>query len=134
MLHHVEINVADLQTTRKFYDALLPDLGYKLYQEWPEGFSYRHEAAYIVFVQTEKAFLHKGYHRKAIGLNHLAFHAEFRNQVDKLTEKMRRNGVRILYEDRHPYAGGPDYYALFIEDPDRLKIEIAAPEDSATMV
>lgn len=133
MLHHVEINVADLQTTRKFYDALLPDLGYKLYQEWPEGFSYRHGAAYIVFVQTEKAFLHKPYHRKAIGLNHLAFHAASRNQVDELTEKMSRNGVRILYEDRHPYAGGPNYYALFIEDPDRLKIEIAAPEESATM-
>lgn len=24
------------------------------------------------------------------------------------------------------YAGGPDYYALFFEDPDRIKVELVA--------
>ncbi|WKA54303.1 VOC family protein [Planococcus shixiaomingii] len=128
MLHHVEINASDLLVTREFYDALLPDLGYELYQEWPLGFSYKYGATYLVFVQTEAAFIHSGYHRKATGLNHLAFHAESRRQVDELTDKMRRRNARMLYKDRHPYAGGPQYYALFVEGPDRLKIEIVAPE------
>lgn len=128
MLHHVEINVSDLTKAREFYESFLPDLGYKLYQEWPEGFSYRMGKAYVVFVQTEEAFLPEGYHRKATGLNHLAFHADSRGHVDALTEKARKMGFRILYEDRHPFAGGPDYYAVFIEAPDRMKFEIVSPE------
>lgn len=128
MLHHVEINASDLRATREFYDVLLPELGYTIHQEWPQGFSYKYGSTYLVFVQTEKEFLHKGFHRKATGLNHLAFHAESRMQVDELTGKLKGMGVKVLYEDRHPYAGGSHYYALFVEGPDRLKIEIVAPE------
>ena len=43
---------------------------------------------------------------------------------DELTEKLRRRGITILYEDRHPFAGGSDYYAVFFEDPDRIKVEV----------
>lgn len=34
MLHHVEIYVSNLETSRAFYDFLLTKLGYSLYQEW----------------------------------------------------------------------------------------------------
>jgi len=30
----------------------------------------------------------------------------------------------ILYADRHPHAGGPDSYAVFFEDPERIKVEL----------
>ncbi|MGO1060805.1 VOC family protein [Planococcus sp. FY231025] len=72
--------------------------------------------------------MHLPYHRKASGLNHLAFRADSRSEVDRLAEKMRLSDVPMLYEDRYPFAGGPDHYAVFLEDPDRLKIEIAAGE------
>lgn len=100
-------------------------MGYTLYQDWPDGFSYRQGDGYIVFVQTPEEFLSAGFHRKAAGLNHLAFHATSASKVDAITEEMRQSGVKILYEDRHPYAGGNETYAVFMEDPDRLKIEIA---------
>lgn len=128
MIHHIEINVKSLQRSREFYSMLLPDLGYELYQDWPEGFSFKNGSSYIVFVQTEKPYLHLPYHRKASGLNHLAFWADSRSEVDRLAGKMRLSGVPMLYEDRYPFAGGPDHYAVFLEDPDRLKIEIAAGE------
>jgi uncharacterized protein len=38
--------------------------------------------------------------------------------------------VHILYEDRHPHAGGPDCYAVYFEDPDRMKVELDAPDES----
>lgn len=41
MLHHVEIYVSDLETSRAFYDFLLTKLGYSLYQEWDKGLSYK---------------------------------------------------------------------------------------------
>lgn len=128
MIHHIEINVKSLQKSREFYCMLLPELGYELYQDWAEGFSYRQGLSYIVFVQTEEPYLHLPYHRKASGLNHLAFWADSRSEVDRLARKLRLSGAPMLYEDRYPFAGGQGHYAVFLEDPDRLKIEIAAGE------
>lgn len=128
MIHHIELNVTDLEISRKFYDTLFPVLGYSLFQEWTGGFSYRKGKEYIVFVQTPADFLEAGYHRKAAGLNHIAFHASSPLEVDAITEKMRQSGASILYQDRHPYAGGNETYAVFMEDPDRLKIEVAVSE------
>ncbi|WP_026569338.1 MULTISPECIES: VOC family protein [Sediminibacillus] len=128
MLHHVEINVTDVKRSRKFWGWLLEELGYSLYQEWENGFSYKENRTYLVFVQVQEQFRDAGYHRSRVGLNHLAFHAESREHVDRMTEKLERRQVPILYQDRHPFAGGDDYYAVFFEDPDRIKVELAAPE------
>ena len=128
MLHHVEMNVSNLKESRSFYDFLLPELGYTLYQEWEKGFSYIYDATYLVFVQTEEKYAETAYHRGRTGLNHLAFHGESRKQVDDLTKQLINRGITILYKDRHPYAGGSQYYAVFFEDPDRFKLEIVAPE------
>lgn len=40
---------------------------------------------------------------------------------------LRWAGYALLYEDRYPYAGGPGYYAMYGEDPDRIKVEVVAP-------
>ena len=127
LIHHIEIYVADLQRSTDFWGWFLHELGYELYQEWKEGKSFRLGDTYLVFVQTEDRFKDIPYHRCATGLNHLAFHAASREEVDEMTEKLSGRGVSILYKDRHPYAGGKDYYAVFFEDPDRIKVEFVAP-------
>jgi len=127
MFHHVEINVSNLQKSAEFWGWLLGYLGYEPYQNWPTGLSWRKGGMYIVLVQTESDYLEPRYHRKCTGLNHLAFHAESRQQVDELANLLRTMGSHALYEDRHPYAGGAEHYAVFFEDPDRLKVEVVAP-------
>lgn len=127
-LHHVEIYVSNLKTSVQFWSWLLCEkLGYREYQKWNQGASYLCENTYIVFVQTEDRFLNNSYHRCNIGLNHLAFHASTKTQVDQLTIELKEKGCRMLYEDRYPHAGGADSYAVFFEDPDRIKVEIVAP-------
>jgi catechol 2,3-dioxygenase-like lactoylglutathione lyase family enzyme len=126
-LHHVEIYVSDLARSKAFWGWLLPYLGYREYQSWDKGISYLLDSTYIVFVQTEERFQNVSYHRCRTGLNHLAFHASSVEEVDKLTELLRARGMTILYEEKHPHAGGPDSYAVFFEDPDRIKVEIVAP-------
>lgn len=124
MLHHIELYVKDLNKSIAFWGWLLEELGYKEYQKWPQGISYIFEKSYIVFVQVEDKYLEVPYHRCRAGLNHLAFYGGTNAFVDEMTVKLRMRGVTILYEDKHPYAGGPDYYAVFFEDPDRMKVEI----------
>ena len=31
---------------------------------------------------------------------------------------------QLLYDDHYPHAGGPDHHALYLEDPDGIKIEL----------
>jgi catechol 2,3-dioxygenase-like lactoylglutathione lyase family enzyme len=127
MLHHVEIYVSNLTRTIEFWGWLLMELGYEEYQKWESGISWKYQDTYLVFVQAEERFLDIPYHRSRVGLNHLAFHAKSREQVDEMTGKLKEKGVYILYLDKHPHAGGPDYYAVYFEDPDRIKVELVAP-------
>lgn len=127
-LHHVEVNVSDLNEAKNFYKWFLNELGYELYQEWKQGFSMKLNETYIVFVQTEDRFLENEYHRKQVGLNHLAFSVENKKAVDEWTIRLKSKGYNILYEDRHPYAGGQKHYAVYFEAPDRIKIELVASE------
>ncbi|GLG01227.1 hypothetical protein Alches_12660 [Alicyclobacillus hesperidum subsp. aegles] len=126
-LHHIEIYVSDLQRSAEFWGWFLPELGFEPFQEWDEGRSWKLNDTYLVFVQAKRKHLDIPYNRCRVGLNHLAFHADSRQQVDDLTEKVRAKGMTILYEDRHLYAGGANHYALFFEDPDRIKVEVVAP-------
>ncbi|QOY38612.2 VOC family protein [Anaerobacillus isosaccharinicus] len=127
MIHHIEIYVSNLKNSIEFWGWLLEDLGYNVYQNWELGQSWKRDETYIVFVQTEERFLDTPYHRCRVGLNHLAFHARSKQHVDDVTEKLKAMGRTILYEDKHPYAGGENYYAVFFEDPDRMKVELVGP-------
>ncbi|PXW91837.1 catechol 2,3-dioxygenase-like lactoylglutathione lyase family enzyme [Streptohalobacillus salinus] len=127
MLHHIELYVSNLSASLEFWGWLLETLNYQPYQSFTGGQSWKLNDTYLVFVEAEEAYKTPPYHRKQIGLNHLAFHAASRTQVDLITEALRAKGYQILYQDQHPYAGGPDYYAVFVEDPDRIKVEIVAP-------
>lgn len=128
VLHHVELYVSDLKKTKEFWGWLLGVLGYEVYQSWEQGISYKLGATYLVFVQVEQRFDDVAYHRCRAGINHLAFHGESRAFVDEITMQLRKRGVTILYEDAHPYAGGADYYAVYFEDVNRMKVEIVADE------
>ncbi|WP_370469431.1 VOC family protein [Egicoccus halophilus] len=125
-MHHLELYVADLERSVAFWGWLLPELGYEVYQEWDEGISFRLGTAYLVFVQAPRP--ERGADRRGVGLNHLAFRVRDRADVDRLTDAVRARGCRVLYEDRHPLAGGPEHYALFCEDPDGLKVELVSAD------
>lgn len=127
LIHHIEINVSKLEASINFWGWFLEELGYRPFQEWNQGKSWRLGDTYIVFVQTKEKYLNVPYHRSRTGLNHLAFHADSREEVDQFTRRLEERGVTILYRDKHPFAGGDDYYAVYFEDPDRIKVELAAP-------
>ncbi|MRH44631.1 hypothetical protein GH741_18450 [Aquibacillus halophilus] len=132
MIHHVELYVSNLKQSTQFWGWLLNELGYQLYQEWDQGISWKYQDTYLVFVQAKEKHLKAGFHRARVGLNHLAFHAKSKEQVDALTNELKYKGINILYHDRHPYAGGKNHYAVYFEDPDRIKVELVAPNNGTS--
>ena len=129
MLHHVEIYVSDLERSIAFWTPFMAQLGYEA-DRWPGGMNYvRGDGAYLCFLPAPAEHVAAGYHRKRVGLNHLAFRGESREHVDRIREWARAAGHALLYDERYPFASGPGYYAVFCEDPDRIKVEVVAPAE-----
>lgn len=128
MIHHVELYVSDLERSIHFWTPFTALLGYTP-DRWSGGINYVRgdDDPYLCLVPAPAAHLAAGYHRQRVGLNHLAFRGESRAQVDRVADWVLATGNVLLYADRHPHAGGPDYYAVFCEDPDRIKLEVVAP-------
>ena len=130
MLHHVEIYVSDLERSIAFWTPFLEQLGYAP-DRWPGGMNYLKDGqAYLCFLPAPAEHLDAGYHRKRVGLNHLAFTGDSRAHVDELAAWAKSAGHAVLYESEYPFASGPGYYALYCEDPDRIKVEVVAPSEA----
>jgi catechol 2,3-dioxygenase-like lactoylglutathione lyase family enzyme len=128
MLHHVELYVSDLERAVEFWSPFMEKLGYEA-EPWSGGMNYfaaEHEP-YLCLLQAPREHIGAGYHRKRVGLNHLAFKARSRQHVDEMRSWVRESGYTLLYDDQYPYATAPDYYAMYCEDPDRIKLEVVAP-------
>ena len=48
----------------------------------------------------------------------------------KLTLHAPDHGWRLLYPDRHPFAGGDDHYAAYLENREGYEVELVAPAAS----
>lgn len=123
-IHHLELYVSDLERSARFWGWLLARFGYQPFQEWDDGISFRTPSTYLVFVEAPDDS--RPLDRRVAGLNHLAFALPAPDQIDRLRADLVERGVRLLYDDRYPHAGGADHYAVFFEDPDGLKVEVVA--------
>jgi catechol 2,3-dioxygenase-like lactoylglutathione lyase family enzyme len=126
-IHHVELWVPDLDRAILSWGWLLTALGYRLYQDWPGGRSWGAGHTYIV-VEQSPARTASRHDRCRPGLNHLAFFAADRVHVDELTAEALLHGWRLMFSDRHPYAGGEQHYAAYLENSDGFEVEIVAGE------
>ncbi|OON82958.1 VOC family protein [Streptomyces tsukubensis] len=123
-IHHVEIWIPDLARVGD-WQWLLQELGYTLHQSWEHGRSWRLHHTYLVLEQSPDLTADR-HDRRAPGLNHLAFHVHDESAVDRLARSAPAHGWSLLFADRHPYAGGPQQYAAYLESSDGFEVELVA--------
>jgi len=120
----MDIYVGDLASTVTFWGPFLEQLGFRKAADRPAAKSWQGAGAEIFFVQAEPEFVAQGYHRKRIGLNHLAFAVDSRAELATLLDWVQERGQRLLY------AGAIEETAtqhrFFFEDPERIKVEVVA--------
>ncbi len=124
-LHHVELWVPSLGRAVESWGWLLTGLGWKPFQDWPGGRSWRDGDVYVV-VEESPALAPGGHDRMRAGLNHLALHAGPRPALDALVSAAPAHGWTLMFPDRHPWAGGPEHYAGYLEDRDGFEVELVA--------
>ncbi|HUZ22740.1 MAG TPA: VOC family protein [Streptosporangiaceae bacterium] len=129
-LHHLELWVPSLDRAVASWGWLLGELGYELFQDWQDGKSWRSGPTYIV-VEQSPARIATRHDRCRPGLNHLAFHVESRARTEELALKAAQHGWRLMFPDQHPYAGGQQHYAAYLENIDGFEAELVAPLEPA---
>ena len=124
-VYHVQLNVS--RPSIAFYKGLLRHLGYTLVCEQDDMFGATNGTTDLWIMQTDARYAARGFHRKAAGVNHIAFRVESRAAVDRfIREFLDARAIPMLYGGAREYPEyQPGYYAVFFEDPDRLKLELA---------
>jgi catechol 2,3-dioxygenase-like lactoylglutathione lyase family enzyme len=114
LIDHIQLVVADLPASRRFYEALLGALGLAIGGEG-EDFFWTDE----LFVSSKDS---KAAHGKLTGRTHLAFQAKDRATVDAVhAAGLAAGGLDNGAPGERPYH--PGYYAAFLLDPDGNNIE-----------
>lgn len=133
MLDHLGLNVADLAAAKRYYDAIMPKLGFEPFFATAEEFSYQpaegKPGTRIFFYPAPQP---NGYVRKQVGVEHLAFRARTRAQVDEAHAKAVELGSTILYPPQMFPQYHENYFASFWFDPHGFLLEIVChkPEPS----
>ena len=120
--HHMDIYVADLGRSAGFWGPLLEALGWTIAVSRPTVRSWRGAGAELFLVQTEPEFATLGYHRKRVGLNHLAFALDDRAELERFRALVTESGARMLYGGAIEETS--TQHRFFFEDPDRIKVEV----------
>ena len=125
-VYHLQLNVRDAAASIPFYRALLGYFEYRAIMETPDllGMTNGTTDFWIIGVPAERST--RAPHRKEPGLNHVAFRVAARADVDRVhAELLAPRGIAVLYGGPKEYPEyRPGYYAVFFEDPDRLKLEV----------
>lgn len=121
-LSHIDINVNDYKKSVLFYDLILLSLGWEKIVSRVEHTAYTDGTLKIIINPVDEKFKGEGFHRKHVGLNHLAIYAPTKDIVDEFhNEILVANEIPVLYNGP---AGDKDYYSVYFEDPDRIKLEV----------
>jgi catechol 2,3-dioxygenase-like lactoylglutathione lyase family enzyme len=125
MMNHLALTLSDLKTSEKvFYQPVLEFLGYRKLEDGEEMTLWWSErvGAAVNLWQADPELASVPHQRYAPGFHHFAFSAESREQVDRLHDRLREIGAKVLDPPAdYPYM--PGYYAVFFADPDGLKFE-----------
>ena len=127
-LHHVEIWAEDIEAAGREWGWLLERLGYQLGDDWGHGRAWELGSLYLV-VEAGPDVEDGRHERRRPGVNHLAFHGGSRAEVDALVADCESGGWTLMFADRHPYAGGPDHYAAYLESGEGFEVELVADQD-----
>lgn len=123
-IEHIALWVSDLEKMKDFYEHFLGATAGEKYHNPKKNFS-------SYFLSFESGCRIEIMHRPDIkttdkeaeylGFTHFAISCGSKESVDELTEKLRRNGVRVVGE---PRTTGDGYYESVVLDPEGNRIEI----------
>ena len=125
LFDHIDLRVKNRETAQRFYEKLLPAIGFRVDKSGKEWGLFEAEGGKAVdfFGFTEDSD-----HRP--NGSRIAFWAPSRAAVDKVAEVVRNAGGKKIEGPELCRDYSPGYYAVFFEDPDGNKLEVCHRESA----
>ena len=128
---HVAITVSDLDGAMEFFRPFLEFLGYEVWDEIrnPNGQRLRvtvnhGNGAVLNLWEAKPEFAKHPFEVYEVGLHHIAFYTDTREQVDRACELATRLGAKVL-DGPGEFPYDPEgWYAVYFLGPDGLKFEV----------
>jgi glyoxylase I family protein len=128
-IDHLDLSVSHVDRSTPLYDCLLTSLGFVRDDSAPSDrarWNVGGAVGWDVSIEIRPSIRSGSYARGAAGLEHVAFRARSVEDVDRVFDALRRAGFDVREPPRQ-YGGAeyPDgYYALGLEDPDGIHLEV----------
>ncbi len=130
MLGHLGINVDDLVTAKRYYDQIMPLLGFEPFLSAEDEFAYQPaNGKRGTFIFFYPAATQAEYSNEATGLQHLAFSLKTRAAVDSIHQVVADLGSTVVHEPQHFPQYPQPYYATFWRDPHGFLLEAVCHYD-----
>jgi len=122
-IDHIYITVSDLARSEAFYDIVMKILGFRKNQFQLDGekhIQYYNRHFGYVLRPARVISPHNAY---APGLHHLCLRVDSEQEVKDTADQLKKQNIPVSEPKRYAeYA--PDYFAIFLSDPDGLRLEI----------
>jgi len=119
-IDHISLRVSDYAKSKAFYGKLMPFLGFKVLDEYPDTMGWTNGKTRLWIGQADAQGKKYKHRIGDVGFHHYAFELESRKDVDALQAFVKKLGAKIVDPAGEYYD---DYYAVFFLDPDGLKLE-----------
>ncbi len=132
-IDHIQITVGDLNRAERFYDQVMPLLGFdprlkskgRVDAHDFDVIEYVHPNLTIGINSPRESVKNDPVHRRRPGaLHHLAFKANSEGEVDDIYQQLLKLEAHVVASPRLFPQHGEHYYALFFKDPDGIKLEV----------
>ncbi|GAA1088546.1 VOC family protein [Nocardiopsis metallicus] len=124
MLHHLALTTSRMTESRRFYDAVLLPLGYERgpCNDKLSTWHGPHPEILLFEVEGEDSSPHT---LGRPGWHHAAFSVAGRESVLRVHEAVVAGGWTVVHKPREYPEYSEGYFAVFVEDPDGIRIEVA---------
>ena len=125
-IDHLALWVTDLEATRAFYEKYFQAIAGEKYHNPTKGFT-SYFLSFDAFVRLEImhrsdiAELRTKLGEEIMGFTHLAISVGSKEKVDSMTERLRKDGFRVVGE---PRTTGDGYYESVVLDVEGNRLEI----------
>jgi len=125
---HLDLNVAQPEASVAFYALVLGHLGFERFDIAPGrcGWSLRYADGSVLGIEIRPPAApapRDRHERYAPGIDHLAFHAASRGDVDALYAKLVGAGYEVA-DPPAEYDYSPGYYAVAFDDPSGIRLAV----------